>query len=227
MKIKLLFCLTVFQSTMLLGMEPDKSGNEMIEESICIIPDKMRYMHFEPYGNGSCEKKFLEDVFDITLENSNPLVEILVCPDKSGTYLESYGHLFREIFLKTHPKYKKYSEIVKKLTSKETFNIHLNKTKLHLRKIDTQKKQDCHLGKDKVYANTFPDYLPYKLLYGTKEGGTIEFRAFGLLPVRLKCDQLTSPYGKHCYHDTPTPFHDVLQTSLFRFISSQWALRNK
>ncbi len=257
MKIKLLLCLMVSQSAMLLGMEPDKSGNNVVEGKVCIIPKKgnMRYLSLEPYEDGSYEKTLLEYVFGIPLTNNELLVDIWACTDESDTWSSSYSNLFCRVFLKTHPKYVTYLEGVKKLKnlgrylecskesldkvgkegSREAFDKVFLKTHPKYKKYSEIVKKlkrsvsyyyyGCQLGiEDEVSANTFPNSLPLKLLR-KKEGDTIEFNAFGL-PVRLKCDQLTSPYKKGgCYNDTPMsinndpmPFHEVLQKSIEDFV---------
>ncbi len=182
MKIKLLFCLMVFQSAILLGMEPAKSGNKVIEGSILIDINKpMRYMYLKPYNDGSSEKTRLELVLNIKLQKNTPVVLVWAYHDKSNT--SSWSNIYYGKFSKIH--------------QKRTKNV----------AGEPEKEKQGLLREE--YANTFPRYLPVLLFSGKEKGDTVEFEVCGL-PVKLKCEQLPRRYEEN--HDgTPVQFHEVLK----------------
>ncbi len=83
--------LMVFQSTMLLGMEPDKSGN-VLKGTITIIPNPMCYIGSCPdYSNGTCDQKAIfEAMFNTTFKYNEPLVEVGILKGKN-TFLQVPG----------------------------------------------------------------------------------------------------------------------------------------
>ena len=73
----------VFQSAMLLGMEPDKSG-KVLEGTITIIPNSMCYIGSQlDYKNGTCDQKAIfEAMFNTTFKYNDILVEVAILKDK-------------------------------------------------------------------------------------------------------------------------------------------------
>ena len=144
MKIKLLFCLTVFQSAVLLGMEPDKnkSGNKILNGSILIVESGIRYMYLKPYEDGSCEKTRLERVLGREFQENDPVVEVWAYHDKFNS--GSWSNIYYGKFSKIHPKSWR-DDVIGELEEKEKQGLLCNR-----------------------YANTFPRYLPVLLFEGKK-----------------------------------------------------------
>ncbi len=167
MKINLLFCLTVFQSAMLLGMESDRTV-KILNGFIHIVKySYMRYMDLEPYDDGSSEKTRLELVLNKKFSCADPVVEVWVCHDENNTC--SWSNSYYGEFSKMH------SEITKNV-------------------VDEPKKEKQDLLR-KGYENTFPRFFPLSLL-DREEDDTIELSVCDL-PVKLKCKQLPFYHGKN------------------------------
>ncbi len=97
MKIKLLFCLIVFQSTVLLGMEPDDNNNNVnnvIEGTITIIGKPFYSLN---------NHKWLNPIFDTTVGKSTPVVMVKIGNKKCSNLLGNDW----AISLRNCPEYKK------------------------------------------------------------------------------------------------------------------------
>ncbi len=183
MKIKLLFCLMVFQSAMLFGMEPDKNksgNNDVLKGSIFIVGKPF-------YSLYHC--KLLNDIFSTTVGKGNPIVEVCIDNEKVPNW-STVG--FTE-FRKTHPEYQEYLNILSKL---KTLNGDVNEL------TDDEQK----LFQD-VCDRKAPPFIFLSFLDRKKEGEYVAKRMFGV-PVKLKCEGVKDPNNKNA---PMMPFHVGLQ----------------
>ena len=182
MKIKLLFCFMVFQFAMLLGMESDKSGNEVIEGKICIVGKPFYSMD---------KIKSLNDIFGTTVGKDDPIVEVWIGSEK----VPNWSTVDFTEFRKTHPKYQEYLKILSKL---KILNNDVNKL------IDDEQK----LFQD-VCDRKVPYFMPLPFFDGKKKKNTfiLSIKIFDV-PVKLKCTGVKDPNN---WSGPMLPFHVGLQ----------------
>ena len=222
MKMKLLFCLMVFQSALLFGMEPDDSSNNVnnvVEGTISVIGKPF-------YSLDDC--KWLKDVFDTTVEIDDPIVMVKVGNEKCSNLPGNDW----AISLRNCPKHKKEFALATSFFKaelklhKDTMSImekNLNQEALTEFKslllkcenlLNMDKKQETFdrvVNSRNITSEDFlpfvPPFISFSFLDRKKEGEYFTKQMFGVT-VKLKCNGVQDPNHEYV---SMLPFHIGLQ----------------
>ncbi len=193
MKIKLLFCLMVFQSAMLFGMEPDKN-DKVLEGTITVIGKP-----FYSLDN----RKWLDSVFGTTIKKGDPIVEVWI----GNETCKNWSNILYTIFMETHPIYPKYLKIRSMLSKDLEGNVNGSKDEVEKMFV-------------KIYNNRLvPNFFPVSWFRDQHVGGFLKEETFLTLcifgvPVKLKCKGVKDPHNRNA---PMLPFHVGLKTLLSDF----------